>query len=318
MDQLTRWQKIVDDLNDTTLSETDKAIFNYYKDALKDIKNQAKRYIDEYETLTFAQRLEAERLLGIGEKIKTILNKTNGQVTKAITSGTAEQVTNGYYGTLYGLEGAENVNIPMSILDKSYIEQVVNQPIDGKTLSKRLYSNTQKLAKATTQSILQGAIDGKGYAYVAARIAAQTEADYKRALRIARTEGGRASSQATQRAYDEAKDAGVDLQKRWVSTLDKKTRHSHQDLDGQTVGVDDDFESPLTGARGQGPHLMGRASEDINCRCTTIAIVNGIEPALRRDNETGETIKNQTYKEWKQSKGVPDDQPKRSRKVDES
>lgn len=279
-------------------------LFETYQYALRDIKRKAKAYIDEYETLTFAQRLEAERLLDVGETIKGILNKANTKATDAIKAGVAEQAQLGYYGTFYALEGAENINVPVSILNENYIEKIVNQPVDGQTLSQRLYKNRDRLAKTTTQSIIQGAIDGKGYAYVAKRIADQTESTYKRALRIARTEGGRVSSLATQKAYEDAEQAGVGLQKRWLSTLDKKTRHSHQELDGQTVGIDEDFTSPITGAKGQGPRLLGRASEDINCRCTTIAIVDGIEPGLRRDNESKDMIPSMTYNEWLQFKGL--------------
>lgn len=286
------------------MDETNMALFETYQGALRDIKRQAKRYLDEYETLTFAKRLEAERLLDIGEKIKGVLKTANSKATDAIKAGVAEQAQLGYYGTFYALEGAENINVPVSILNENYIEKIVNQPVDGQTLSQRLYKNRDRLAKTTTQSIIQGAIDGKGYAYVAKRIADQTESTYKRALRIARTEGGRVSSLATQKAYEDAEQAGVSLQKRWLSTLDKKTRHSHQELDGQTVGIDEDFTSPITGAKGQGPRLLGRASEDINCRCTTIAIVDGIEPGLRRDNESKELIQSMTYKEWLDYKGI--------------
>lgn len=304
MDQRTKWTQVVEALNDTTLAKTSDTVFLVYQGALRAIKRQAKEYIDNYDVLSFAQRLEAERLLAVGDQIKDILDKTTGTVAKTIKQGTAEQIANSYYGTYYALEGANNLNMPVTMLDKGYIDRIVNQPVEGKTLSRRLYQNRDRLAKTATQSLLQGAIDGRGYAYVAKRIEDLTEADYKRALRIARTEGGRASSLATQRAYEEAEEAGLDLQKTWVSTLDKKTRHSHQELDGQTVPIDDDFVSPITGAKGKGPRLLGRASEDINCRCTTITVVDGISPELRRDNETGETIQNMTYNEWLASKGM--------------
>lgn len=304
MNQRSKWQKAIEDLSDATLSQTDTALFKQYQAMLKDIKKQAMIYLSRFESLSFAQRLEAERLMDIGQKIKSILEDGNGKVTETILQGTTEQATVGYYGTFYGLEGMENINLPVSILDQKFIEELVNAPVNGKTLSKRLYTNTQRLAEQTTRSLIQGAVDGKGYAYVAKRIADQTEASYKRALRIARTEGGRVSSQATQKAYEDAEKIGVTMKKEWVATLDKKTRHSHQELDGQTVGVDEDFVSPISGATGKGPRLMGRASEDINCRCTTIAVVGDIKPALRLDNETRKAIQNVTYKEWLAQKGL--------------
>lgn len=312
MNQLNKWQTIVDELGEGTLANTENKLFGYYQDTLRDIKRQAQVYLDEYDAMSFAQRLEAERLLDIGEKINQILIDNNVKVIDTVKNGVREQAKNGYYGTFYTLEGAENLNLPISVLGEDYIEQLVNMPVNGKTLSKRLYQNTDKLAKATTRSLLQGAIDGKGYAYVAKRIADLTEADYRRALRIARTEGGRASSMATQKGYEEVKKFGIDMKKQWVSTLDGKTRDSHQDMDGQIAEIEDDFESPVTGAKGQGPRLMGRASEDINCRCTTITVIDGISPELRLDNETGEVIQNMTYNDWLNYKGVPKTPPKLS------
>lgn len=310
MDQLTKWQSIVDDLNTQTLEKTDNELFKYYQSALRDIKNEAKLYIETYDQLSFSKRLEVERTIELGQKIKGILDDANDQVTGAIRKSTAQHAANGYYGAFYGLEGENRITLPMSILGEDYIEQLVNKPVKGKVFSQRLYQNTNQLAQTTTQSLLRGAIDGKGYAYVAKRIEMLTEADYKRALRIARTEGGRASSLATQRAYEDAKDIGIDVKKMWVSTLDEKTRSSHVEMDGQTVDIEEDFESPTTGSKGQGPRLMGAASEDINCRCTTVSVVDNIKPELRVDGQNGDTLQNMTYKEWAAMKGIPTAPPK--------
>ena len=53
-----------------------------------------------------------------------------------------------------------------------------------------------------------------------------------------------------------------------------------------------------------GPRMFGKPQEDINCRCTTITIVNGIEPELRKDIETKEIIKYNNYNEWAEVKGI--------------
>lgn len=164
----------------------------------------------------------------------------------------------------------------------------------------KLYKKRDELAERVTSALLTSAINGKGYAYAAKEVGELTEASYKQALRIARTEGGRAQSTAKQKAYKEAEKKGVQLEKRWLSTLDKKTRHSHQELDGQTVAVDGQFN--FNGHKADGPRLFKRASLDINCRCTTVAVVNGIAPDVRKDNLTGEQIEYTNYKDWYASK----------------
>ena len=309
MDQRNKWREILGELNASAMSKTENALVKAYRNAIKDIKVQAKGFIEEYDTLSFSKRIEVERLLSVGQEIQAILEGTNKIVTQTIAQGTGNMAKNGYYSTFYGMEGEYSLNIPMGFLGEDYIQSVVNSPVNGQLFSQRIHRNTDKLARVTTQSLIQGAIDGKGYKYVAKRIEDLTEADYKKALRIARTEGGRASSLSQQKAYEEAQSVGVKLKKRWLSTLDEATRNSHRLLDGQTVEAEEAFVSPETGAIGQGPRLMGRASEDINCRCTTIAVVDGYEPELRLDNETGETIKNMSYTEWEKMKNVPKTNP---------
>ncbi|MGL9794410.1 NAD(+)-arginine ADP-ribosyltransferase EFV [Enterococcus sp. DIV1283b] len=173
---------------------------------------------------------------------------------------------------------------------------LVNVPIAGKRLSKRLYQYRDKLAENVTHNIITGLFEGKSYAEIARRVNEETEASYKQALRIARTEAGRTQSTTTQKGYVEAKKKGIDIKKRWLATLDKKTRHDHRELDGQTVEVDEKFS--IRGHTAEGPRLFGVASEDIGCRCTTIEVIDGIAPELRKDNETKAVIKYKNYNEW--------------------
>nr|DAM13497.1 MAG TPA: minor capsid protein [Caudoviricetes sp.] len=301
MNQLDKWNKELEKISLDHERKIDRKLFNFYREALIDIKKKVKIYIDEYETLSFSKKLEVERILKVANEIEKILDGTYSKVNKEIENYASNQAQGGYYGTWYALEGAENIQIDFPILNQRYIETIVNTPVNGKLFSQRLYDNTTFLAEVATLELQQGAINGDGYRKIAKRIEEQTEAAYKRALRIARTEGGRTQSTAKQRAYEEAKNKGVNIQKQWMSTLDKKTRHSHQKLDGQIVGVDEEFVSP-NGNRAQGPRLFGVPREDINCRCTTVAVVNGISPELRKDNETKGIIKYKNYEEWKKDK----------------
>lgn len=177
---------------------------------------------------------------------------------------------------------------------------LVNAPVAGKRLSKRLYQYRDKLADNVTQNIITGLFEGKSYAEIARRVNEETEASYKQALRIARTEAGRTQSTTTQKGYIEAKKKGIDIQKRWLATLDKKTRHDHRELDGQTIEVDEKFS--VRGHTAEGPRLFGVAREDVNCRCTTIEVIDGVAPELRKNNETKEASEYKNYEDWLQGK----------------
>lgn len=272
-------------------------LYNYYKDTLKELKKEIKGYVDNYEMLSFSKRLEVENQLNMARRIDEIVSNLAGSTAQTVNSYVRDELQQGYMGVWYALEGAENIQLDFGMLPERYIQQLVAKRVDGKTFSKRLYSNRDDLADRVTTSLLDGAVRGDGYKKIAKQVGELTEANYKQTLRIARTEGGRVQSTAKQRAYQEAKDKGIDIKKRWLSTLDKKTRHTHQSLDGQTVEIEEEFVSD-SGAKAMGPRMFGKPQEDINCRCTTITIVNGIEPELRKDNEKKGIIEYNNYKEW--------------------
>ncbi|WP_349366776.1 MAG: phage minor head protein [Nitratireductor rhodophyticola] len=90
---------------------------------------------------------------------------------------------------------------------------------------------------------------------------------------IARTETLAALNQSQQEAYQQAIDKGLiyrqDVRKVWRSGHDSRVRHSHQLLDGESVGFDEAFTTPLGNRmRFPGDTSLGASAADIvNCRC---------------------------------------------------
>jgi HK97 family phage portal protein len=85
---------------------------------------------------------------------------------------------------------------------------------------------------------------------------------------ISRTEVVGAQNGGTLLAWDQS---GVVESKSWLAALDDRTRDSHREAHGQTVGLNEDF--VVGDARGPAPGQMGEADEDINCRCTMTAVL---------------------------------------------
>lgn len=315
MQQMDKWHKELDKLSSRRYKRMDGELYNHYKDTLKSLKKELKSYIENYDQLSFSKRLEVENQLKMAQRIDGIISELAGSTQQTVAQYVHDELQQGYMGVWYALEGAENIQLDFGMLPERYIEQLVNKKVDGKTFSKRLYNNRDDLADRVTTTLLSGAVRGDGYAKVAKQVGELTEANYKQALRIARTEGGRVQSTAKQRAYQEAKAKGVNIKKKWLATLDKKTRHQHQELDGQTVEIEEQFE--FKGNKADGPRLFGVAGLDINCRCTTITEVNGISPDLRKDNENKEIIKYNSYNEWAEAKGYKQAAPQ-SKVVEET
>ncbi len=94
-----------------------------------------------------------------------------------------------------------------------------------------------------------------------------------RAMTIARTEGVGAANngQAAAAAALEAQSPGMVLEKTWIATVDKHTRHDHAELNGQTVvGLDTPFEC-ASGDEIRWPHdPRAPARQIIQCRCSWV------------------------------------------------
>lgn len=87
-----------------------------------------------------------------------------------------------------------------------------------------------------------------------------------RSMVIARTEVISASNAGSRYA---AKQTGLQLEKEWVATADKRTRKSHKKADGQRRGIDEPYE--VGGHKLMYPgDPSGAAEEVIQCRCTEV------------------------------------------------
>lgn len=274
-----------------------KLLIQNYVSVLADIKRKLKVYIMDNENLTFAKQLELKRLDNLINQINIVLNKLYDNNYKIITDYDRETMEREYFGVFYEVENLAKIDISFSMLNERYIQEAIEFPVDGFKLSERLYDKYLMDMKYRVKgAVTQGLINSSGYVAIAKTISDIGFTNFEHAMTIAITEAGRMKSLARQKGQKEALDKGVKLEKKWVSVLDKKTRHSHQKLDGQIVPIDGEFES--NGHKAPQPRLFGVASEDIRCRCDTLTIVEGISPDLRKDNETKQYIEYQNYEDW--------------------
>ena len=55
----------------------------------------------------------------------------------------------------------------------------------------------------------------------------------------------------------------------WITTLGITDHHEgHAEMDGQVVGINEEFVNPITQQTAQAPGQFGTADQDINCLCT--------------------------------------------------
>ena len=144
---------------------------------------------------------------------------------------------NAHIGTLFDLQGQ---GIPL-ILPLNQEEMISAITLNSK-LSAPLYNslgyNLDFLKVEVMREVSRGIAQGLSYQEMARNIKHTTGVDYNKTFRIARTEGHRIQQEATYNVQRRAIQRGAYVVKEWDSTLDQRTRKTHQSLDGPIVGVD--------------------------------------------------------------------------------
>ena len=196
------------------------------------------------------------------EEFLNVLHTRNYQLIDEYLKNCYEQ---GHIGTLFDLQGQ---GVPLMLPLNQ--EQMISAITLNSKLSYPLYNSlgfsVDFLKTSVRMEISRGIAQELSYQEIARNIKNTTDVDYKKSLRIARTEGHRITQEATYNVQKRAIEKGADVVKQWDSTLDGRTRNTHRLLDGQIVGVDDYFESE-SGGRALYPGGFGVPSEDCNCRC---------------------------------------------------
>lgn len=173
--------------------------------------------------------------------------------------------TDAHIGTLFDLQGQ---GIPLILgLDQ---EQMISAITLNSKLSAPLYNslgyNIDFLKTNVRMEISRGIAQGLSYQEIARNIKNTTNVDYNKTLRIAKTEGHRIQNESAYNVQVRAIGKGANIVKQWDSTLDSRTRESHQKLDGEVVGVNEKFSNGLL----YPGDSNGTASEVVNCRCALL------------------------------------------------
>ena len=175
------------------------------------------------------------------------------------------------------------------------------------TLADRLNENARKDLRKIKDTIIQGLRQGKSYTDVSKDLQNVFNTTANNAVRIARTEGHRAMSSGAYANTQAAVEAGIELQRMYSAVLDTRTRQQSGSMDGQTVGASEPFRYP-NGATALIVGNSGVPAYDINDRCYSLDLVDGVPPEARRGRNpvTGQTEVSsyKTFDTWMDENGL--------------
>jgi len=279
-----------------------KELKNAYRDSLYDVKKELEKYYKQFSkkgVLTLADMQKYDRLRKMQRDLDAAILELSRTQSKEVQALLSEVYSEGYNRMGWLAEQATGINLRWYQLPKDYIKKAIQNPVSGLTLNEILEKNRQEILWRIRQEVTQGLIKGESYFDTAERLKEALEGNYAKAQRIVWTESHRCKEEAQLEAMQKMQEKGVEAKRMWVATLDDRTRDTHRELDGQMEDKDGYFH--IRGLKAQAPGMFGVASEDINCRCTTIFVFEGSEPRTRMIQ--GKGISDYiTYSEWKRQK----------------
>lgn len=315
---------------DKELAALEKRIAAEYRKAAEELQEKIDDYFEQFkkrdaEQLQLLQDGKITRRqytqwrlaqIGRGKRFEALRDRVAERMTKAneVAAAYINDKTPGIYSlnrnyAAYTIEQQVGANVGFDLWDEQTVKRlIVEQPdlmpyYPPKRAVKRgidLKWGKQQITAQVTSGILQG----ESIKHLADRL--QTNIPHMNrdsAIRAARTAITGAQNAGRLDSYLQAESMGIQLKKRWLSTLDGRTRHAHQLLDGQVQPNEKPFHSILGDIMFPGDPNAAPANV-YNCRCTLIAELEGVDMSYAkrraRDPETEESvvIEDMTYAEW--------------------
>ncbi|WP_194746224.1 phage head morphogenesis protein [Staphylococcus chromogenes] len=304
-------QKQIDDYIEQLIAKSEKPIEVLFAKRLKVINQELADMFEKYQSddphVTWTEFNKYNRLNKELERIGQMLTEDYNQIAKAVKQTQHNAYIEKYMMSLYLYEMASQSSMRFDVPTASVINAAIEQPIEFIRLVPTLQKHRNEVLKRIRIHITQGIMSGEGYSKIAKALRDDLGMAKAQSLRVARTEAGRAMSQAGLDSAIVVKDNGFKMKKRWFATKDTRTRDTHRHLDGQSVDIDDNFKS--SGCVGLAPHLfvgVASAKENINCRCKLLYYIDEDDlpgvMRVRNDDGSTEVIPTVSYREWEKSK----------------
>lgn len=242
------------------------------------------------------QALHNDRLKALKKTLTQDLTAVDKMAMAYVNQVPAGVYAEGMNFATYEIEHGAKANTSFTLYNKNTVmELVANEPdlLPQAAFDKAKDTawNSRHVTSAVTQAVLQG----QTVPQLAASIAGIAAMDQRAAMKAARTAITSAHSLGKLKGYERAADMGIGVKKQWLAALDSRTRGSHRHLDGETVGLDEEFSNGLK----YPGDPDGPGSEVYNCRCTLVPVVDGIEyDEVERASKLGDM----SYEEWKNGK----------------
>lgn len=285
-------------------SGAEQEILAVYSSVLQRLQGIVGRYYTVYSngegTLSAADLRLAGQYKGFLQDVLHGLEQLSEPQQEAIRSAVESAYTVCYDGMAAAVKEAasgstslQNALHGLSASTPEAVAHIVEHPMQKLTLSHVLQKKRRQITHKIRQTLSVGLANGDSYPQMANRIADALNGDYKKAIRVVRTEANRAINRGFQDVSEEAAHLLQGSEylevKEWCSAEDGDVRDAHRKLDGKMIPATEAFE--IDGKKAQCPGGFGVAELDINCRCfLKYALVKRDDFEKKHGKIKGETL----------------------------
>lgn len=303
---MTREQLRIQRENNKRKILLDKKLNSLYRETSEEVNRDLMNLLIKYgngKDIAYSDLVKYNRLQEIRSYLVTKLSPFYSNLNNIMITDLIELFRDNFLSEMFILESASMVNFFNStFINDEMINIAVMHKIKGLTLSDRLIRNKNKVVNGTVQTLSKGLLLGKSIDKISKDLSMLYYQDKNKSKRIARTELHRIQETSTHQADMKARDIGLKFDRKWVATLNNRTRDTHRRLDGQFEDDKGLFYS--SGGQARHPGDFGIAKEDIYCRCTTIAVFQELPYNIRYSQDNNKYINYKSFDEWKFAKGA--------------
>lgn len=295
-------QTKINQQSDLQRAKSEKQLKRLYERILADLlKNLAVLYA-KYEKdgkLPYEEMAKFNRMQNLEKDIIEQINTLTAEARASIMKMLKERYLYAFEYMAYGIEKEAQARLAYAAVPLATIEAAINNPITGLTLNETLAARRVQVIASVKREIIQGMVRGDRYKRTAERVTGIFQGDFKKAIRVVRTEGHRIQEAAQLAAVEKAHAQGVIMTKKWNSLQDRKVRTGpaadHRKMDGNVVPVDELFDLGA-GKKGAAPGNTGFGEHDIYCRCFTTYSIERVEKVKV------EKLARLTFEEWRKER----------------
>jgi len=303
MGQIAENQKIAFNQTEGMLNIYEKRLISAYRGSLKQIRNDIMK-LNEKVTWSFSELRKYNRLEKLQKQVANELVKLGRLTGVELAKVNTNIVENTYNRSWFGYEKEIKTSLAFGKINPDLVKGIVTEPYPNVKLKDLIKNVTQQQVNRIVFDIGQSLALGEGAAKAARRLRNSLNIGFNQSMRIARTEGLRASSKAQLVSTERSQDLGIEITKQWHTNLDGRERSSHRNINEQLADKKGLFH--IGTATAEAPRLFGIAKEDINCRCYYTEEIDDLPENIEK-RVTPKSIdksRQMTFDDFQEEKGI--------------